>query len=116
MGLYSGWRQVVAGRVVARLAIADPDSRQARSTRQCPGKAAAAGHAPHPVVDGTRTPHILPSRTTRRCANQRNKKPRRGGVFRVTYAAWESARSASQVSSSSADWVPERTADPGSRQ
>jgi hypothetical protein len=25
------------------------------------GKAVAAGHAPHPVVDGTRTTHILPS-------------------------------------------------------
>ena len=25
------------------------------------GKAVAAGHAPHPVVDGTRTPHILPA-------------------------------------------------------
>lgn len=26
-----------------------------------PGRAVAAGHAPHPVVDGTRTPHILPT-------------------------------------------------------
>lgn len=25
------------------------------------GKAVAAGHAPHPVVGGTRTPHILPA-------------------------------------------------------
>ncbi len=61
MGLYSGWRQVVSGRAVAGLAIADPDPRQARSTRQYPGKAVAAGHAPHPGVDGTRTPHILPA-------------------------------------------------------
>ncbi len=61
MNLYSGWRQVVSRRGAAWLAIADAGTRLTRSTRQCPGKAVAAGHAPHPVVDGTRTPHILPT-------------------------------------------------------
>ena len=32
------------------------------------GKAVAAGHAPHPVVGGTRTPHILPAVRMRNCA------------------------------------------------
>lgn len=48
MDLYSGWRQVVSGRAPAGLAIADPDPRQTRSTRQCPGEGGSRGARPAP--------------------------------------------------------------------
>lgn len=48
MYLYSGWRQVVSGRAETVLAIADPDPRQARSTRQCPGEGGSRGARPAP--------------------------------------------------------------------
>lgn len=48
MGLYSRWRQVVSGRAPAGLAIADPDPRQARSARQCPGEGGSRGARPAP--------------------------------------------------------------------
>ncbi len=48
MDLYSGWCQVVSGRAETVLPIADPDPRQARSTRQCPGEGGSRGARPAP--------------------------------------------------------------------
>ena len=61
MDLYSGWRQVVSG--ARRRGWRSQIRIRARLDRNgsVQGKAVAAGHAPHPVVDGTRTPHLLPT-------------------------------------------------------